>query len=404
MLTRELLRFGRQQGRILPRFVDKDNQSLRALAEELIGLYTGGIGQSSEDLAELATPVVNAFRSPQIAKGINKLLQDRCTFAQAEEGLEDWRQQVFAQVGRLAPDPQLNDLSAFRQAVGAALGMDPDRLGERLYADLPLRLPLEAFRNITADEVLERYNLAQVQGLLLRALDLEVTLTETDVGRRRVLLGQMRFQRLLGRIHSSGDNALRLSLSGPLSLFEQTQKYGLQLALFFPWLCLQPHWKLSARIRLVPNRTDMLELDESCGLTASCVRTRQYRPEEFRLFAETFAAHADGWSLDEEPPILEGNGGRLIVPDYSFHRGGQTFHLELFHRWHQGGLEERLQENAGAWRDDLLIGVERALARQKSLATRLEQLSWFATRGLLFRDFPQPKAVVKQLNLLAKPT
>ena len=105
---------------------------------------------------------------------------------------------------------------------------------------------------MTAEELLHRYNCAQVQGLLLRSESLMLTLPESGPAKLRQLLKYLRFNELLAKIvrdTKKNSKTLILKIDGPLSLFVQTQKYGLNLANFFAAVLLQPKWKIDAQMR-----------------------------------------------------------------------------------------------------------------------------------------------------------
>ncbi|MBF0158904.1 MAG: DUF790 family protein [Magnetococcales bacterium] len=406
MLTKELLRFSLRRDEIVPRTVDVGDRTLLLLARNLIDLYGSSVGQTVEELAELAQPIVNSYRSPVIAKGLNKLLLDRCRFRVSDPELESWRLAVFQAAAALLGNRSMNDLSHYRQAVAQQLQTDPDSLSRRLYADLALRQPLEEFQRYTPEQLLQRYNMAQAQGLLLWSTALEVKLSEPDTGKRRQLLRHLRFFRLLTRIHQQQDE-IHITVDGPLSLLQHTQKYGLQLAAFLPALCAMSRWQIAARIRMEQQPQAWLRLDQSSGLQSHYQQTWVYRPEAITSFAEQFNNQDDKddnqsrWQMMEESPILTRYGAELVVPDFSFqHDSGLVVHLELFHRWHRGPLLRRLEQLA-THDDDrcrLAIGVERALAKEQSTQALLQQSLWYQSYGFEFNEFPPVRRVMGCLN------
>ncbi len=124
MLTKGLLRFSRnRQSQIFPRFLKVDDKITLLLVEELAELYTTGIEQSQEELSELAQPIINAHRSPLIAKGINKLLIDRCQFKEPDLDVAPFRAKVFATSASLLTkdDPNLDSLTNFRELWGVSI-------------------------------------------------------------------------------------------------------------------------------------------------------------------------------------------------------------------------------------------------------------------------------------------
>ena len=92
------------------------------------------------------------------------------------------------------------------------------------------------FDDITPEHLLNRYNVALAQAILLRCTAMEVRVWGETPARFRQLFRAVKFHRLICTIHEPAGNSYTLKLDGPLSLFSSTQKYGLQLALFLPTL------------------------------------------------------------------------------------------------------------------------------------------------------------------------
>ncbi|MBF0627257.1 MAG: DUF790 family protein [Magnetococcales bacterium] len=408
MLNRELLRFDRRAGKLHPRFVDTENGHLLDFARDLALVYVAGEGQSREELAETVLPRINGFRAPLVAKGLNKLLLDRCTFRESLEGLEARRMAIFSAAARHLRGEAHNDLEAFRQAVAGELDSDdPDRLALDLHADLPDRQPLIAFDPIEPEALLQRYNMALAQGPLLWSDRLTVQIREADPGRQRRFFQLLKWFQLLAtvtRVSGGGAGGFTLELDGPLSLFDVQRKYGIKLASFLPAICGLSHWKLTAVTRL-DGQVATLELDETMGLKSHFSRTAHYVPDEFTTFAAQFRKEVADWVILPHPTLLELGGQELAMPDFTFqHAAGGVVHLELFHRWHAGQLPRRLKRlDASSNPPPLVVGVERGLSRQGELVPLLEQSAWFQAHGLLFNQFPPVKRVVGRLEGLQHP-
>lgn len=401
MLTRDLLRYNTtRNGRIFPRFLDVQSQLLLNLAQELTALYESGDGASREELAELATPIINGHRSILIAKGLNKLLLDRCAFQEPDGELEALRMAVFETAAGCMREPGMNSLQTFRQTVGQAMTSEPDALAAALHADLPVRQPLLGFRPISPVNLLHRYNMAQAQGPLLWADRLTVWIREPQLGRRRQFFRQLKFFRLLAQVAPDGPGGFRIDLDGPLSLFDSTRKYGLQLASFLPAVCVLENWRIQARVRIGGDDAADLELDQTSGLKSHITRTSAFVPDSHDRFAEQFQETAPDWKIQAATPLLDLGGQELAVPDFSFrHTGGQVVHLELFHRWHAAALLRRLPRLDGSGKKPALaLGVDRFLGRQPEVAAHLENSPWYRDHGFPFNTFPPVKRVIQCLD------
>ena len=131
-------------------------------------------------------------------------------------------------------------------------------------------------------ELLERYNVAQVQGLLMTAKSLQIRADHADPAELRRLFKYLKFFRLLAEIRQDGP-AYIIRISGPLAIFSNTRKYALQLAAFFPAVLLLKKWKLTAEIEW-KNRSLQLILDEKSNLRSHDRNFSAYVPEEIAMF------------------------------------------------------------------------------------------------------------------------
>ncbi|MBF0425217.1 MAG: DUF790 family protein [Magnetococcales bacterium] len=402
MLTRDLLRYTVRQGRVHPRFIDVADQGLLALAGELIDLYQTNLGSSLEELSELAQPIINAGRVPLMAKGFNKLLLDRCRFREADGAIAAARLAILERAALLLRAPDMGDLAHYRQQVAIPYATDPDQLAASLYADLPIRQPLEAFDPLTPEALLQRYNLAQAQGLLFFAGAITLTLQERRIVRLRRFFQYLRFFRLLFRLERLATGGYRLELDGPLSLFDGARRYGLQLALTLPAFCDLEQWQMEATLRL-PDRAGATQflLDQESALHSHYARLTGYHPREFQIFVREFREQAPpGWSLAAAADILHPSGQEVWIPDWTFITPDKRrIHVELFHRWHATLLDARLTAlEQTADPPPLVLGVDRFLYRDPVRKQRLDHSAWFAKNGFLFNEFPPIERVIKTLT------
>lgn len=401
MLTHDLLRFTRRKGSVHPRQVDPNDKSLLVLGEELNGIYHSGVGQSMEEITELIQPVLSAFTQSIIAKGLHKLLLDRCRFQEADVAIEQRREKIFLAAAAQLRQDKMTDLPGFRQKVANTFQQDPDLLANQLFADLPPRRLLESFRPLAPARLLQRYNLAQAQGLLLHAQSLTVEIEEPDVGKRRKLFQYLKFYRLPATIRQVGEQRFQMEVIGPLAVIMQTRKYGMQLASLLPVICAMQRWSLGAVIRLPGETSLQFTMDETSGLRTHYTMIAQYRPEEFKIFAAQFRQEIATWELIEDPPILNPDGLELVAPDFSFrHLASQALvHLELFHPWHAAAILRRLEQLSRARPPvPLVVGVARPLTKSPEVRALLDHSSWFQAHGFEFNEFPPVKRVVKSLD------
>ncbi|HQU70686.1 MAG TPA: DUF790 family protein [Calditrichia bacterium] len=391
MLTKNLVRHRTRGERIFPVLIDPENRELLDSAAALIEIFEGHLGETRETLANAVQEQIEAGAPANLVlKGFEKLLLDRCEFGEsAAEELVGLREKVFQESSILLKSPDAFSLDAYLQRISGKLDEDLQAIRDRLYADLPECQPLRRFKTITPERFLHRYNCAQVQGLLLHSQRVSIALGKSSAGAYRQLFKYLRFQRLLADILPLPGGGIRIEIDGPLSLFYQTQKYGLNLAAFFPGLLHQERWSLEAEVRFKGRKSVQLQLDQDCGIRPYSGRYLDYVPPEIALLEESFNEKTEDWSLSAGGHFIPLAGDRYCFPDFVLrHARGGEWGIELFHPWHASHLQARLAQLAGVGQPPLLLGVSTRLIKDPETAALLENSPYFSLYGFTFRDIP----------------
>jgi predicted nuclease of restriction endonuclease-like RecB superfamily len=417
VLTKDLILCRNNRGNLAPRFVNADDKRLLALAERLIDVFTKKPAPTRGGIAEHTTALVSAGRDAKVGRGLVKLLLDRSEFGHSVDvDYAALRRDVLARAARVLKEETLRGVGKYRAAVTQApWDEEAEKLGDTidLYADLPENETLLAFRDVTAQQLLERYNVGLVQALLLRADSLRAEVASPDPARMRRLFRYLKFFRLLVRVTVVADGAaagtadaevprrIRLAVDGPTSIFDQPRRYGLQLASFFPALCSLEQWQLDADVEW-RGKTARLQLDQTAGLVSHYRHFGAYVPEEVQLFEQHFRKMVKHWTLTTHRPCLQIRGQDLAFPDLAFKDcEGRIVHLELFHRWHSGPLRDRLAALKTCPELPLIIGVDRALADAGDIAEQIGAAKALGQRAFLFRDYPSVAKTVACLDTVA---
>ena len=408
MLTKDLLLFRRQKNRLKPSFLDTSDWRHLKLAEQLLAIYSNSISMTRSEIEEQTTMVINGCRNLKLAKGLNKICLDRSEFS--KPGDYDYpalRKKLFLASSKLLVAADHEDYHDFQMDVYRKTEDIQDFVQGSFYSDLPQNEELAKFKTLSPKHLLERYNNSLVQSLLLYSGKLEIELIKPDAQKLRRLFKYLKFFRLLAEIKSSGlkkrgndktPAKVTLKVDGPASLFENTNKYGLQLACFFPALPDLEQWKIFAEIKL-NNKNYELKIDQKSQLVSHYRNFTSYVPEEIRLFHSAFKEKTEEWQIIGQTPFIEVGEGELIFPDLSFqNENGDIVHLELFHRWHMSQVVKRLEQGAMDKFPNLIIGIDRSLLKKGGLQETLEETEWFKSRGFLFRDFPGVSTVNKCLK------
>ncbi len=374
MLTSDTVRATVRGGVLHPTYVDPAKADLRTLAESLVEIAGRSVEErwSHGELDEALLTEVADLRAGKLAKGLVKLVLDRCDdevdspIPPAEVRAAVFRRAVERGplslttdvLGRVTADDVLAE-------VGAELGHDAEVLSRALYADLPEARVMTGFKALSGEALLHRYNVALVQALLLRAYEVKVTLHKPSTDRTRQLLRYARFYQLLFRAETTAAG-LELVLDGPASILEKSNRYGLALASFFPAVVLQEGgWEVSAEVAWGPtNARRPFTVSASQGLVSHLVDQGAWAPRERAWFLERWEAKgaASGWKISEDPlPITLGARG-VLLPDFTFTKGKRVAHLEIVGTWRRDWLERRLDALQHHGAGNVILAVSRKLA------------------------------------------
>jgi predicted nuclease of restriction endonuclease-like RecB superfamily len=218
---------------------------------------------------------------------------------------------------------------------------------------------LVKFKDITAERLLQRYNVALAQAVLLRAAGVVVQVRGEPPQRYRQLLRQAKFHRLICEVRREEADAYALHLDGPLSLFAATQKYGLQLALFLPAVLQCKDFELRADVRWGPQRTPRtFLLTPEDGLVSHLPDYASYVPPELAMFVQLFRKKVADWDIAEESDIFPLGDG-FWVPDFRLvHKAtGRRVHLEVLGFWRRSSAEKHLERLRQHARGPFLLAV-----------------------------------------------
>ena len=431
MLTKDLLRYKIQSGKIYPQFVKPTDEKLLSVADQLITVFEKSSDKTRSTLLAASKEVIDSSASPLIIKrGFEKLLLDRTDFdTSPNEALITFRHRLFTETSRLLSQEQFKDYSAYQQKVLEVVDSesltdasvaDQNALGQKLYADLPSCQPILSFKTLSPEHLLHRYNTAQVQGLLLHCNSLTLNLTDSMTAELRQLFKYLRFHQLLCTIQrgdgpedmhqqehdeqkdkTKNQNVYRITVDGPLNLFYKTKRYGMNLANFFVAVLHQPKWELIAEIQMRNKRPLRLYLNETTGIKPISQQFLAYIPEDIAHFQAMLANKTDEWQINPGSQFLPLPGDAYCFPDYELvHNSGVKVAIELFHPWHQSHLLSRLQTLAERTDTPLILGVSKELEKKPIIADAIESSLYFSQFGFTFRDVPTMGTLLPILNSL----
>ena len=404
MLTGKLVRVRYAKNKLVPLYIEPSDQSLLALAEQLLYAYRGAPGRTRGEIAEDLTDLIPEGPRGLLPAGLAKLLEDRCEFeVEAEHPPDELREAVFkaaatARAAAAKAGTAFDRDTVLKEVAGAlSLTLTPEQIDRSLFADLKDEQRVQSFDDISPEHLLNRYNVALAQAILLRCAAMEVRIWGETPARFRQLFRAVKFHRLICTIHENPGNSYTLKLDGPLSLFSSTNKYGLQLAMFLPTLLHCKAFDLKASVRWGTERKEKLfALSAADGVRSHLSDFGVYTPPELEMFATSFATKVKGWVLAADPhPINLADG--VWVPDFELTHSasGKKVYVEVFGFWRRGDIEQhykKLQKDA-AGKFVLCVGESMRADEDDEVA--------FGNAVYRYKRTPLPEEVARVAALVA---
>lgn len=319
MLPAHLLSLVEHDGWSVPRFLtSRDEAWLAAVLEVANGFVGRTVKERDDAFVSRVRAIARRHVVPErIADGVARVIARRARTASptAQDPLAV-RRLVFAHAAR-AERP---DRHAALVAAAAELGATPEALSDSLFADRHSARLITAGAPLTPSEAVLAYNLALVEGLLLRS-------EKVVAHAREHATAIVRFARWSGLLctFALDEEGTRLEVSGPLVVLRRTTKYGRALARFFPSVLSHPGLRLRARCLLGNVPTDV-RIDASDPIARPALLPRDGDSPVVRALAREL--RGTGWSLRRDPPPICFEG-RVLFPDFALVRGDQSVSVEL---------------------------------------------------------------------------
>jgi uncharacterized protein len=414
MLTGKMVRVRYARDRIVPHYIDTTDLTWVETAERLLELFRGQEGKTRGQLEDEQREAFGDDPGQLVHQGLVKLLADRCEFeVSSDHPPEQLRAAVFRAAtrrrkeavlgaGSPANDDDLRtavaafDRDAVLREVAAELSLTPEAVDQGLFADLKSEQRLTQFKDLSAERLLQRYNVALAQAVLLRSTRVHVIVRDEPPQRYRQLLRRIKFHRLVCEVERLGPDGFRMHLDGPMSLFSATQKYGLQLAIFLPAVLLCRDFELKAELRWGTQRKlKTFLVTPGDGLVSHYPDQGMYTPPELAMFVELFHKRIAEWELVEETELLPLGDG-FWAPDFRLvHKeSGLVVLLEVLGFWRRSSAEKHLERLRQHVREPFLLAVSDQLHIDEA---ELEGLPAGIHR---FRNMPLPDEIARLAEAL----
>jgi predicted nuclease of restriction endonuclease-like RecB superfamily len=377
MLPTDLL-LQRQNGEtVIPKRLNIDASNL-ALASDIITCFQEAKGGTQGELDRQLLELEGDSPDYRIKRGLAHLLKSDA-FSQFEVispiDPQELRQRVFARSAESVPSSQSAQVTLEKLAVELSQELNrevlPVQIKAGLYADLAENKILTQFEAPAPEELLHRYNLAQVQGVFYRASDITINAHRNVPGQYKLLFRYLKLFQLMAYIEGDADRGFTITVDGATSLFKPSTRYGLALAKMLPALLHVTKWSLKATLYSRDFytgtwKTGRFSLDSDCGLVSHYPPGKPYDSMIEASFADKWDSLKTEWVLEREVDLIP-IPGSVMIPDFRLvHPDGRSFLLEIVGYWRPEYLQKKFAQVRRAECNNLILAVSERLNLEKA--------------------------------------
>jgi uncharacterized protein len=345
MLTADLAQSWRRGARIGPRYIDVKDPSYLRVADDLIKIVSSHIAHRRAELDRALEEYVGVGTEYKTIRGLIKLLLDECEFETVSPiDPVEIRSNIFVRAKEYHP-VNADTRRQLLEMVAKELDCRPEDINSALYADLEDNQRLGHVEPLSAEELLNRYNLAQAQALLYRCIAMNIEVEPQDPSSSRQLFDSIKSYRLIHTISGSSVTGYTIKLDGPVSLFHRSQKYGVQMAVFLPALLLCKGWSMRAEISIKGSDRAYFELDSNQNrLHSHYLNITTTEHPIMDKIINGWSRLNSGWTLRPSKEVI--NVGEIaFIPDFIVEdENGKGVYLEVLGFWTPHHLTSRLKE------------------------------------------------------------
>jgi len=258
---------------------------------------------------------------------------------------------------------------------------------------------LIAFDEPTAADLIARYNLAQAQALLYRCVEMRLTVLPQETSGYRRLFAAIKRYDLINTIKGDARAGYEVRLSGPVSLFHRSQKYGIRMAVFLPALLECEGWRMRAEIETKRGRAffDLDSAKHNLPTKEPFAWTDESGPGVMlEKFLSAWARLNTEWKAAVCREVID-LGGTAFVPDAVLEdASGRKVYVELFGFWTPRYLNDRLAEfERGNFKNFVLLVSEELRGSREAPAALPPSV-------ISYKTSPDVRAILAAIERLAQ--
>jgi len=373
-----------------------------ALAEEMLSVAAGCVGQSIEDVETALGQLERAPKFEKVWAGIKKIILDDCEFGgTVSVDPVAARRVLFARAAQRRAS--LADAATFERTellaeVAAELGVSTTELEDGLFADLKGAQLLRAAPRLRAPQLLLDYETQHIQGVLLRSVKLTATVVDAEAAAYRRLFQKLKFRNLLFRL-TRLEAGYCIEIEGPFSLFEAVTKYGMQFALVLPLLLECGNGHLVADLRWGKERRPLrFEKKWSNQPTGPDAGTAPPLRPEIEQLITALRKKSSEFEVQTCSELLHIPGEGLCIPDLKFSAPGRpNVYLELMGFWSRDAVWKRVEWAQSGQHERVVFAASARLRVSEEVLPEGTGSSLYVFKGVM-----SPSAVLEHVEALSR--
>ncbi len=305
MIVRKL-----KSGLIFPVFLSDENSDY---VESVRSIFNANIGKKKETISKALKELEVNSSSSKTVKALS-LLFFRHSIFEPPVNVDSpaLREDVF-KIARIPPiniDEKINILKPVEEKYGLSM----DEVINGLYSDKESELVLREPYLGSIIQIARAYNLEQIETIMLKCSVLHIT----DSSNWSYIITSIKRLGLLFTTHIEGGVLQSIKITGPLEIFEQSERYGSRFAMLIRKISHLEKWSINADIKI----KDKFEKTVKVYSLKLSDTVSYYLPEMHN--------NNDDINYDyvkKAQPLVVGNN--VYFPDYEMKIGDKTIYINI---------------------------------------------------------------------------
>jgi len=331
MLPKSLLSYYTRKGTIFLKYLDNFD-----IAEEILSIFKKCKNKPYKEIKKIFQLYEKGKKDYKIIRALTSLLLRKSKFI-SNTSLDSKvvREKLYAS-GFVIDDYERNRILL---KIAQELNTTKNVIEDSFFSDLPQEQILDNLYTPTSENLTRKYNFSLTQTLFFNALEISIIIEDNFQQIFRMI-------NFLGLMYEINDK--KIKITGPLSLFKKTKKYGENLAKLLNTIIFAKKWSIETKIQMKKSNEDKifsfkLASDDKTLFPIIKKKEKKFDSEIERQFFSDFKIFAPKWEIKREPTFIKA-GNYVIIPDFGFYKDGIVLYLEIVGFWTPEYLEKKIRK------------------------------------------------------------